>query len=233
VRETRPGVGPGVNALSYWESGQSHSSAGRGGNRGDNVASRRICGMPRISARASRARPDSGRRMTPRRERRRRGFSAPSLHAATVNTDSYLVTSHPIICTARRVKLCPFKSEKGGTRKMKKSKSRVKAVQPLGQRGRPLTKLLVAGNVWEWTSDWYRPDYYQQLAATRQVARNPQGPPDSADPSEPRKKKRVMEGGSFLCTDEYCTRYMPGARGKGEPDTGTNHLGFRCVRSAK
>lgn len=91
----------------------------------------------------------------------------------------------------------------------------------------------LAGNVWEWTTDWYRADYYKTLAATNQVTRNPPGPGDSFDPSEPGVAKRVHKGGSFLCTDEYCARYMPGGRGKGDPNTGTNHLGFRCVRSAK
>jgi formylglycine-generating enzyme required for sulfatase activity len=87
----------------------------------------------------------------------------------------------------------------------------------------------VGGNVWEWVSDWYRPDYYAALGAAGRVARNPAGPDESFDPAEPGVPKRVHRGGSFLCTDQYCSRYMVGTRGKGEPSTGTNHLGFRCV----
>jgi formylglycine-generating enzyme required for sulfatase activity len=90
----------------------------------------------------------------------------------------------------------------------------------------------VAGNAWEWTSDWYRPDYYATLVALGGVARNPKGPDTPYDPSEPSEKKRVLRGGSFLCTDQYCTRYMIGTRGKGEVSTGSNHLGFRCVSDA-
>ena len=62
------------------------------------------------------------------------------------------------------------------------------------------------------------------------VARNPHGPDTPFDPAEPTEKKRVHRGGSFLCTDQYCTRYMLGTRGKGEVRTASNHVGFRCVK---
>ncbi len=86
----------------------------------------------------------------------------------------------------------------------------------------------VSGNVWEWVQDWYRPDGYGD---GKQLVRNPTGPADSFDPAEPGVAKRVMRGGSFLCSDVYCRGYEPGTRMKSSPDTSLCHTGFRCART--
>lgn len=87
----------------------------------------------------------------------------------------------------------------------------------------------VGGNVWQWCSDWYRPDYFATLAESG-VAHNPQGPADSDDPREPGVPKRVQKSGSFLCSDRYCSRYLVGSRGRGAVDSGGSNTGFRCVK---
>jgi formylglycine-generating enzyme len=84
------------------------------------------------------------------------------------------------------------------------------------------------GNVWEWCSDLYRPDYYGKSPAS-----DPQGPTDSYDPEEPGVIKHVQRGGSFICSDQYCNRYKAGTRGKGETSSAGNNLGFRCVKNVK
>ena len=90
----------------------------------------------------------------------------------------------------------------------------------------------MAGNVWQWTTDWFSARH-QPAASACCIPANPRGGPIGAsyDPAQPqcRIPRKVVKGGSFLCAPNYCRRYRPAARHAQMIDSGMSHIGFRCV----
>ncbi|MFH6770825.1 formylglycine-generating enzyme family protein [Gaetbulibacter aestuarii] len=87
----------------------------------------------------------------------------------------------------------------------------------------------MAGNVWEFTQDWYNVDYYKELAAKNTIAMNPQGASQAYNPQNPYLQEKIIKGGSFLCSDSYCSSFRVSARMGTSPDSSAEHVGFRTV----
>jgi sulfatase modifying factor 1 len=91
----------------------------------------------------------------------------------------------------------------------------------------------VAGNAWEWTSDYFKPRHPDEVTKACCVPRNPRvesaGGSHAAGEPGAHIPRRVLKGGSHLCAPNYCLRYRPAARQGEAVDTSACHVGFRCV----
>jgi formylglycine-generating enzyme required for sulfatase activity len=89
----------------------------------------------------------------------------------------------------------------------------------------------MAGNVWEWTGDWYHTGHYRELFAMGKTVLNPQGAREPYNRENPYAREKVIKGGSFLCSASYCASYRISARMGSSMDSSLEHLGFRTVAS--
>ena len=86
----------------------------------------------------------------------------------------------------------------------------------------------MAGNVWEFTADWYNIHYYSN-AYKDGLQVNPSGAGKASNPNNPFVEEKVIKGGSFLCHASYCASFRPSARMQTSTDSSQEHLGFRTV----
>lgn len=87
----------------------------------------------------------------------------------------------------------------------------------------------MAGNVWEFTSDWYNVNYYNELASINTAIKNPKGADKAYNPNNPYLQEKIIKGGSFLCSDSYCASYRVSSRMGTSMDSSAEHIGFRTV----
>lgn len=91
----------------------------------------------------------------------------------------------------------------------------------------------MTGNVWEWTTDYYSPRHIRLSDAPVDPGKRQNLlAAASAEEGFPAMPRRVLKGGSHLCSPDYCLRFRPAARSPQAEDTGMSHIGFRCVRDA-